>query len=93
MVSWFASVTATPQFLVRRSGALYYRCAETFAVRTLPAALLSRGLHSDLVKGAGPHLHSQSESTAFNDVSESGETKELRNKRIKTSTFEAVFVD
>lgn len=60
MVSSCGSVTATPQFLVLDSGALYYRCAEISAGGTLPAALLSRGLHSDLVKGADHNLHNQS---------------------------------
>lgn len=61
MVSSCGSVTASAQFLVLDSGALYYRCAEISAVRTPPAALLSRGLHSDLVKGAGHNLYIQSE--------------------------------
>ena len=55
------AVTASPQFLVLDSRALYYRCAEIYAVRTLAAVLLSRGLHSDLVKGAGHNMYSQSE--------------------------------
>lgn len=59
MVSSCGSVTATPQFLVLDSGALYYKCAEISALRTLPAALLSHGLHSDLGKGAGHNLYSQ----------------------------------
>lgn len=57
------SAAAAPQILVLRSAALDRSCAEMFAGRTRPAASLSRGLHSDLVKGAGHHLYSQSDCT------------------------------
>lgn len=51
-----SSVRAAVLFPVLGSPALYSRCAETLAVRTLPAASLSRGLHGYLVKRADPNV-------------------------------------
>lgn len=74
-------VLVAPPLLALGSAALYCRCAETIAVRTPPAASLSRGLHGDLVKGAGPKPSSNQRARLQNNGTQADvETKELTKK-------------